>query len=123
MGHTCCWFEKHEKGQSFFYASMFFSSYTTYKCVTRKLLFVVFTMVHQSYRKDKENWQDVKRWAAHHSKLFYELSAWHDEYMTQLLLKTKLSVNEKQRSMWSSRHDMRYSGGIIYIYFFSGIFM
>lgn len=33
----------------------------TYKCVTRSLLLVVFTMVPQSYIKEKENCQDVKK--------------------------------------------------------------
>lgn len=47
----------------------------------------------------------------------------HDEYMIQILLKTKLSVqNGTQKNRWSSWHDTivyRY----MYTYLFSGISM
>lgn len=42
--------------------------------------------------QDGENRPDVKRWAAHQSRLFYGRSAGHNEHRTPLLLKTKLSA-------------------------------
>lgn len=64
----------------------------TYQRVTRDRLLAVFTMVHQHYMQDGENGPDVKRWAAHQSRLFYGRSAGHNEHRTPLLLKTKLSA-------------------------------
>lgn len=67
---------------------------------------VVFTILHQLYIKDKENWQDVKRRAAYEQVSLWIVSM-HNEYMIQILLKTKLTVhNGTQRNRWSSWHDI-----------------
>lgn len=59
--------------------------------------------------KDKENRQDVKRWAAHQNRLFYGLLAGHNEHMTQLSLKKKLRARSgAQKRRWSAWHDMRH---------------
>ena len=48
-----------------------------------------------------------KRWAAHQNKLFSGLSPLHDEYMTQLLLRTRLSApNGTQRGRRSGWHKI-----------------
>lgn len=101
-----------------------FSLLHTYKCITRNLLLVVFTILHQLYIKDKENWQDVKRRAAYEQVSLWIVSM-HNEYMIQILLKTKLTVhNGTQRNRWSSWHDIIVGNRRnMYIYLFSGISM
>lgn len=103
MCHTCSWLESHGVGHAEPECSL---PLTHVQMCNQEPAFSCFhdgsTELHRAQR-------DVKTWPIHQHKLFYGLSAWHDEDMA-LLLKTKLSApkgtQRRGSSSWQARWEI-----------------